>query len=126
VIVVINPLVPLRIDERSGERPIRERGLLAVINQAMRIGSSRALSEQCRRAEAAGKSVLVVEPEPAEGLVYSGNPASFDVRRRILEHSYRHARAVLGRAVEAGHGAISRTGWSLRPPRSEPRHEPLV
>jgi NTE family protein len=126
VIVVVNPLVPLRLDERSGERPIRERGLLAVINQAIRIGSVRALGEQCRRAEAAGKGVLLVEPEPAEGLVFSGNPASFDVRRRILEYSYRHARSVLARAVESGHRAIARAGWTLRPPRSEPRHEPVV
>jgi NTE family protein len=122
VIVVVNPLVPFRI-EQAGERPIRERGLLAVLNQAIRIGSARALSEQCRRAEEAGKGVLVVEPDPAEGLVFSGNPASFDVRRRILEYSYRHARAVLTKAVEAGHAAVKRCGWSLRPPRSEPRHE---
>jgi NTE family protein len=125
VIVVVNPLVPFRI-EQAGERPIRERGLLAVLNQAIRIGSARALAEQCRRAEAAGKGVLVVEPEPAEGLVFSGNPASFDVRRRILEYSYRHARSVLTKAVEAGHAAVKMSGWSLRPPRSEPRHEPVV
>lgn len=126
VIVVVNPLVPLRMAENAGERPLRERGLLAVINQAIRIGSARALAEQCQRAEAAGKSVLVVEPEPAEGLVFSGNPASFDVRRRILEYSYRHARSVLAKAVDGGHAAVTKSGWSLRPPRSEPRHEPVV
>lgn len=123
VMVVVNPLVPLAVPQREGERSLRERGMLAVANQAIRIGAARALGEQCRRAEAAGKAVLLVEPEPEEGLLFFGNPSSFEVRRRILEYAYRHARTVFGRAADQGHGALARAGWTLRPPRSEPRSE---
>jgi predicted acylesterase/phospholipase RssA len=123
VMIVVNPLVPLDVSAKPGERQLRERGLLAVVNQAIRIGAARALGEQCRRAEALGKAVLLVEPEAEEGLLLSGNPSSFDVRRRILEYAYRHARTVLGRCAEAGHPALARAGWSLRPPRSEPRSD---
>jgi predicted acylesterase/phospholipase RssA len=123
VIVIVNPLVPLNVAAEPGERPLRERGLLAVINQSIRVGAARALGDQCRRAEAQNKAVLLVEPEPAEGVIMLGNPSSFDVRRRILESAYRHVRAVLGRAAESRHDALARAGWALRPPRSEPRSE---
>jgi predicted acylesterase/phospholipase RssA len=116
VLVVVNPMVPLRA-ERGG---LRDRGLLTIINQAIRIGSWRALRDQCRVAEAAGKAVLCIEPEPAESLLFFGNPESFDVRRRILEYGYRHGRALIAQAVDAGHPAFARTGWTLRPARSEP------
>jgi len=117
VIIIVNPLVPLRVDGGGG---LRERGMLTIINQAIRIGSQRALRDQVRSVEALGKTVLSIEPEPAESVLFFGNPASFDVRRRILEYAYRQARGVVTAAAEASHAAISRAGWSLRPPRSEP------
>lgn len=117
VIVVVNPLVPLRVDGGGG---LRERGLLTIINQAIRIGSVRALREQIRGAEALGKTVLCIEPEPAESLLFFGNPANYDVRRRILEYAYKHARGLVTAAAEASHGALARAGWTLRPARSEP------
>jgi predicted acylesterase/phospholipase RssA len=116
IIVVVNPLVPLRADGGT----LRDRGLLTIINQAIRIGSARALRDQCRAAEALGKAVLSIEPEPAESLLFFGNPANFDVRRRILEYAYRHARTLVTAAAEAGHPALERAGYSLRPARSEP------
>jgi NTE family protein len=116
VLVVVNPLVPLRAEGGA----LRDRGLLTIVNQAIRIGSFRAIHDQCRAAEAQGKSVLSIEPEPAEGLLFFGNPASFDVRRRILEYAYRHARSLIAQAADAGHPALTRAGWSLRPARSEP------
>jgi predicted acylesterase/phospholipase RssA len=128
VIVVVNPLVPLRV---SGGRPaaeaggIRDRGMLAIINQAIRIGSSRSLREQCRRATEQGKSVLLVEPDFAEGDLLLGNPSSMEVRRRILEYAYRHTRAVLLRTFEEGHSAFERANWLVRPPRSSPLSTPL-
>jgi predicted acylesterase/phospholipase RssA len=117
VIVVVNPLVPLRVS--GGGAGLRDRGLLTIINQAMRVGSARALHDQVQRAEAQGRAVLVVEPEPAESLLFFGNPASFEVRRRILEYAYRHARGTVLSAVERGHAALVRAGWTLRPARSE-------
>lgn len=116
VLVVVNPLVPLRAERGA----LRDRGLLTIINQAIRIGSHRSIHDQCRAAEAQGKAVLSIEPEPAEALLFFGNPASFDVRRRILEYAYRHARALIAQAAESGHAALTRAGWALRPARSEP------
>jgi predicted acylesterase/phospholipase RssA len=124
VLIVINPLVPLRGNGDSAG--LRDRGMLAIINQAIRIGSSRSLREQCRRATEQGTSVLLVEPDVVEGAVLLGNPSSMEVRRRILEYAYRHTRAALLRAVEEGHGALARANWFLRPPRSSPPSTPTA
>jgi predicted acylesterase/phospholipase RssA len=118
VIVIVNPLVPLRVG--GGGAGLRDRGLLTIVNQAVRIGSARALREQVKGAELAGRSVLSIEPEPAESLLFFGNPASFEVRRRILEYAYKHTRASIALAVEARHPAFERAGWTPRPARSEP------
>jgi len=129
VLVVVNPLVPLRM---NGSRPspeasgLRDRGMLAIINQAIRIGSSRSLHEQCRRATELGKSVLLIEPDLTEGAVLLGNPVSMEVRRRILEYAYRHTRAVLLRAFDEGHDAFARSNWLVRPPRSSPPSTPVA
>lgn len=116
VLVIVNPLVPLRAEGST----LRDRGLLTIVNQAIRIGSARALHDQIKTAEALGKAVFVIEPEPAESLLFFGNPASFDVRRRILEYAYRHARALVAAAADTGHPALERAEWKLRPTRSEP------
>ena len=129
VMVVINPLVPLRVNgSRSPAEAggLRDRGMLAIINQATRIGSSRSLRDQCRRAVEQGKSVLLIEPDLAEGNLLLGNPSSMDVRRRILEYAYRHTRAVLLRAFEDGHEAFARSNWLVRPPRSSPLTTPVA
>jgi predicted acylesterase/phospholipase RssA len=123
VLVVINPLVPLRGSESrtsSEASGLRDRGMLAIINQAIRIGSARTLRDQCRRATEQGKSVLLVEPDAQHASLLLGNPSSMDVRRRILEEAYRHTRAALARAFEGGHDVFGRTGWSLRTSRANP------
>jgi predicted acylesterase/phospholipase RssA len=119
VLVVVNPLVPLQ-QKSPTDGGLRDKGMLAIINQAIRIGSSRSLRDQCRRATEQGKSVLLVEPGAAVGGLLLGNPSSMDVRRRILEEAYRHTRSVLTRAFEEGHDAFERAGWTLRAPRSSP------
>ncbi len=119
VMVVVNPVVPTAMSPGSTEKGLRERGMLAVLNQSIRVGAARALAIQCQRAEDAGHAVLLVEPESHEGLVFFGDAASFDVRRRILEYAYRHTRAVLAQKAEARHPALDRAGWALKPPRSE-------
>jgi predicted acylesterase/phospholipase RssA len=128
VLVVINPLVPLRAE---GSRPVadagglRDKGMLAIINQVIRIGSARSLRDQCRRATEQGKSVLLVEPDVSQGNLMLGNPSSMEVRRRILEEAYRHTRSVITRTFEDGHDAFERAGWALRPPRSSPLSSPV-
>jgi NTE family protein len=123
VLIVVNPMVPLRgqgsgADGEPGS--LRERGLLTIVNQAIRIGTTRAQRDQSRRAEESGKAVFTIEPESAESLLFFGNPASFEVRRRILEYAYRHTRSLVLQAAETNHPAFERAGWTLRPVRSEP------
>jgi len=120
VLVVVNPMVPLRIAGDGDRSALRERGMLTIINQALRIGATRALRDQTRRVEESGRAVLTIEPEPAESLLFFGNPASFEVRRRILEYAYKSTRAQVVQAAEAGHPALARAGFTLRPARSEP------
>jgi NTE family protein len=123
VLVVVNPMVPLRGTGHASDGdagPLRERGLLTIVNQAIRIGSTRAQRDQTRRAEESGRAVLNIEPEPAESFLFFGNPSSFEVRRRILEYAYRRTRALVTQAAESGHPALERAGWTLRPARSEP------
>ena len=122
-LVVINPLVPIQANAPRATHEVaglRERGMLAIINQAIRIGSARTLREQCRRAIEQGKSVLLVEPDAHHASLLHGNPSSMDVRRRILEEAYRHTRAVIARAFEEGHDIFGRTGWALRLSRAKP------
>jgi hypothetical protein len=93
--------------------------MLTIVNQAIRVGTARAQREQTRRADESGKPALTIEPEPSESLLFLGNPANFEVRRRILEYAYRHTRALVAQAADAGHPALERAGWTLRPARSE-------
>src|SRR6185503_11127010 len=53
VIVVINPMVPVRVDSvptGHGTRDsVRDKGLMWVMNQAMRIGTEKLMKESCQR-----------------------------------------------------------------------------
>src|SRR5258708_2843942 len=68
VVVVINPMVPVRVDSvptGHGTRDsVRDKGLMWVMNQAMRIGTERVLTESCQRVMRAGHAVILIEPEP--------------------------------------------------------------
>jgi NTE family protein len=119
VLVVVNPMVPMQLADPApsmrGETP-RARGMPWIVNQAIRIGATRGIREQCRRAEASGAaSVLLIEPEPEQSVMFVSNPSSHEARRRVLEYAYRRTRAVLASSEDA----LARAGLTLRPPRSE-------
>jgi predicted acylesterase/phospholipase RssA len=106
VALVVNPLVPLAAPD-AGAIPtghglgqsVRDKGLLWVSNQAMRIGAHARLVEEIERTRSHGKMrVVVLEPAPADVLLFLHNPVNFDARRAILEHAYRTTRARLSRA----------------------------
>ena len=120
VLVVINPMVPMQFNDAPpstrGDAP-RARGMPWIVNQAIRIGATRGIREQCRRAEASGAaSVLLIEPEADQSVMFVGNPSSPESRRRVLEYAYKRTRAVIASSEEA----LSRAGLLLRPPRTEP------
>jgi predicted acylesterase/phospholipase RssA len=123
VIVVINPMVPVNagsVPTGHGTRSsVRDKGLMWVMNQALRIGVHALMQEACARIKMQGKvSVILIEPEPTDGILFMYNPANFAARRNILEYAYRTTRARLARWFEDGDEALQRTGWQVR--RTQP------
>jgi len=117
VIVVVNPMVPVRAEAvPTGHGPkgsVRDKGLMWVMNQALRIGMHRQLQDSLARIAASGAAeVLLIEPEPTDALLFMYNPASFAARRKILEHAYRTTRARVTGWLETGHPALARAGFT--------------
>lgn len=118
VMVVVNPMVPVAVESvptGHGRRPsVRDKGLMWVMNQALRIGMHELVREACARLRAGGMQIVLIEPEPTDGILFMHNPASFAARRNILEYAYRTTRARMSKWFEAGSPALSRAGWRTR------------
>lgn len=120
VIVVVNPMVPIRAEAvptgHGLKGSVRDKGLMWVMNQAIRIAMHRQLRESLARIVGSGAAeVLLIEPDPTDALLFMHNPASFAARRKILEHAYRTTRAQIGGWLESGHPALARAGFSPKP-----------
>lgn len=96
IAIVVNPLVPVSTQNRAvptghGVRgSVRDKGLLWVYNQSMRMGAHARLGQEAARVRAGGHmQVLVIEPEPTDVLLFLHNPVNPDARRAILEYAYR-------------------------------------
>jgi NTE family protein len=116
VVVVVNPMVPIvaqDVPTGHGSRPsLRDKGMLWVLSQSMRIGVHQLMQEACARITAEGRAdVVLIEPEPTDAILFMYNPASFSARRAILEYAYRSTRARVSRWLAAGTRATQRTGW---------------
>lgn len=98
LIITINPLVPFRNDpDREdlptplvGARHIRDKGLLAVYNQATKMSTRTKLHQGIRRYRASHPqtTVLVIEPDEVEGDMFLHNPMSWESRRRMIKYGY--------------------------------------
>jgi len=117
--IVVNPLVPVSTAHRAvptghgARESVRDKGLLWVFNQSMRVGAHARLMQDVMRMRAAGKmQVLVLEPEPSDVLLFLHNPASPNARRAILEYAYRTTRERIARWIERHHAEVERFGWS--------------
>jgi predicted acylesterase/phospholipase RssA len=119
VIVLINPMVPIHtsgVPTGHGRRPsVRDKGAVWVMNQAMRIGMHRLMTEAVARLPERTALVLL-QPDPTEGTLFMHNPASFAARRHILEDSYRATRSKIKDWLGAGHLGLRRAGWQKRTP----------
>ncbi len=115
--IVVNPLVPITTIQGSvptghGARgSVRDKGLLWVFNQSMRIGAHARLHQEVARATAAGMDVLVLEPEPTDVVLFLHNPVNFGARRAILEYAYRATRERIAEWMEKNRAVVSRLGW---------------
>jgi predicted acylesterase/phospholipase RssA len=120
VIVVVNPMVPLKVNcvpTGHGVRAsVRDKGAMWVANQSNRIKLHALLSNSIRRIRERGDArVVVVEPEPTDGTLFMHNPASFAARRAILETSYLSTRELASGWLRAGELPLSEAGWHSRP-----------
>jgi NTE family protein len=115
--IVVNPLVP--VTTAAGAVPtghgaggsVRDKGLLWVFNQSMRVGAYARLHQEVARMTAAGMHVLVLEPEPSDVVLFLHNPVNFDARRAILEYAYRTTRERIALWMEKNRAVVERFGW---------------
>lgn len=119
ILVVINPMVPVQaeiVPTGHGHRPsVRDKGYLWVANQAIRIGMRTLLRESIARIRAAGTvDVILIEPNPTDGILFMFSPASFTGRRTMLEYAYRATRDTVSAWLSAREESVSRAGWTPR------------
>jgi len=120
VLVVVRPMVAITtasaIPTGHGERDsLRDKGMMWVFNQARRIGVQRSVEAAVTRIRESGKAeVLLLQPLREDGILAMYNPASYEARRGMLEHAYRHTRQALARAFAERHAALSRAGFVQR------------
>lgn len=118
--IVVSPMVPVSTAHRAvptghGVREsVRDKGLLWVVNQAMRIGAHARLHQEVARIRASPSStmqVLVLEPEPSDVLLFLHNPANVAARRAILEYAYKTTRERIAQFIERYRPIVDRLGW---------------
>jgi predicted acylesterase/phospholipase RssA len=120
-IFVVHSMVPVQVETvptGHGHRDsLRDKGMMWVLNQAIRIGMQRLLDESCRRVDGNSEvAVLRIEPNPEDGILFMYNPSSFEARRRMLEHAYRSTRLTLAQRFANGDPTLARA--ELRPKTS--------
>lgn len=115
--VVVNPLVPVSTAHRAvptghGVRAsVRDKGLLWIYNQAMRIGAHARLDQEVHAMSTRTMQVLVLEPEPTDALLFLHNPANLAARRAILEYAYKTTRERLSVWIERHKPIVEQVGW---------------
>jgi NTE family protein len=125
LIILINPQVPVRaeitgVPTGHGARPsVRDKGLLWVYNQAMRVGVferlHRSLGQRDGSDPALPVPLLLIEPERTDAVLFMHNPASFAARRTILEYAYKTTRERALQWIETHRELIERAGLIPRP-----------
>lgn len=126
VIIAINPMVPVSaasVPTGHGRgSSVRDKGLLWVSNQSLRIGVHHAVHAALKLHRVAERStLLLVEPEPERGQLFMYNPSSYESRRRILEYAYRSTRALVESWFADPESALVRAGF-----RPNPAAEPVT
>jgi predicted acylesterase/phospholipase RssA len=116
--IVVNPLVPVSTARRAiptghGARDsVRDKGLLWIYNQSLRIGAHARLHQAVARVTAEGRmQVLVLEPEPTDALLFLHNPANLKARRAILEYAYRTTRERIALWMDRNRAVVETLDW---------------
>lgn len=113
-LLVVNPLVPVSargvIPTGHGDGAgVRDKGLLWVFNQAMRIGEQARLQAEISLLQARHPSVevVVIEPSKVDAVRFMDSPMKYSARRTIVEDAFRSVREQI------------RTGATMMPPRED-------
>jgi NTE family protein len=118
VILVINPLVPLRAQTvptgHGTGSSIRDKGAMWVANQAHRIKLHALLWRSIESARSSGAAVVVIEPEASDGTLFMHNPASFAARRAILEYSFLYTCDLISKLLASNQLPLAQAGWRKR------------
>lgn len=98
VVLVVNPMVPIRSEVETRDIPtghghmkrVRDKGLLWVYNQAIRLRSDAGLRAGIARYrdDHPDVHVHVLEPDPSDATLFMHSPMNFAARRAILTHAY--------------------------------------
>ncbi|MEZ4226960.1 MAG: patatin-like phospholipase family protein [Polyangiaceae bacterium] len=112
LLLVVNPMVPVFAESvPTGHGPktsVRNKGLIWVMNQSLRIAMHQLMQQALDRITASGEvSALLLEPEPSDAMLFMHNPASFAARRKILEHAYRTTRSTVDAWSQDGLPALA-------------------
>lgn len=104
-VLVINPMVPFRNDPHAESLPapmrtahyLRDKGLMTVYDQTMRMSIKARLHQGVRRwqSQRPDASILLMEPVEGESDMFLYNPMNFDARQKILQYGYQSATAQL-------------------------------
>ncbi|MBZ0121463.1 MAG: patatin-like phospholipase family protein [Sandaracinaceae bacterium] len=98
VVVIVNPMVPVRADigdkgvptGHGLRRRVRDKGLIWVLSQAVRMRSEARLQEGLLRygSEHPQTQIVLLEPDPDDATMFMYSPMNFAARRTILEDGY--------------------------------------
>jgi predicted acylesterase/phospholipase RssA len=124
-LIVVNPMIP--VNNHGGELPsallgvrrMRDKGLLAVFDQARRMNVRTKLYQGLRRykLQFPEATILLIEPQETDADMMLANPMNFGVRRRLLRYGYDSgARLLIERHREFG-DACARRGIRVEPER---------
>lgn len=121
LVVVINPMVPVHAAREGGAVPtghgrkdrIRDKGVIWVYNQAMRMRGEARLQlglERFKR-EHPDTIVALIEPESSNANLFMHSPMNFAARRAILEEGFNATRRALADAGSPLRETFERAGY---------------
>jgi NTE family protein len=121
VVLVVNPMVPIRSEVETRDIPtghgrmkrVRDKGLLWVYNQAVRLRSHAGLRAGLARyrEDHPERAVLLLEPDPSDATLFMHSPMNFAARRAILTHAYTTTYQMLRRPSSALRQLIEQRGF---------------
>jgi predicted acylesterase/phospholipase RssA len=123
LVIVINPMVPVHAERDAGTVPtghgrkdrIREKGVIWVYNQAMRMRMEARLKlgfERFKR-EHPETTVALIEPESTNASLFMHSPMNFAARRAILEEGYNSTRRALSDPSSPLRQTLEQAGFTM-------------